>query len=177
MVGRPTNSDPVQARREVVQVNPALNRFPVSRRLSMSPNPETLSSIMTPWMMVAATCAALPFLHAAPGLQTTEWFGGFLPLFIALVIGIAAGIPLTAAARRLSGFTGSWRLAWESLTASSAALCGIIAWGLPVGLMFAVDDFLRSRNWTTLTGVVIWPLAGAAFGLVMRWLGPKSDRS
>jgi hypothetical protein len=144
----------------------------------MSQKPEMLSSIMTPWMMVAVICAALPFLHAARGLQTTEWFSGFLPLFIALIIGIAASVSLTAAARRLCGFTGSWRFSWESLTASSAALSGIIVWGLPIGLMLAVDEFLRSRNWTALIGAVIfWPLAGAAFGLVMRWLAPKSERS
>ena len=143
----------------------------------MSPKPEMLSSIMTPWMMAAVICAALPFLYAAPGLQTTEWFGGFLPLFIALIIGTAAGVSLTAAARRLCGFTGSWRFSWGSLTASSAALAGIIVWGLPVGLMLVVDEFLRSRSWTALIGVVIWPLAGAAFGLVMRWFPPKSERS
>jgi hypothetical protein len=143
----------------------------------MSPKPEMLSSIMTPWMMAAVMCAALPFLHAVPGLQTTEWFGGFLPFFIALIIGIAAGVSLTAAARRICGFTGSWRFSWESLTASSAALSGIIVWGLPIGLMFAVDEFLRSRNWAVLIGTGIWPLAGAAFGLVMRWLGRKSERS
>lgn len=144
----------------------------------MSQKPELLSSIMTPWMMVAATCAALPFLHAARGLQTPEWFGGFLPLFIAIIIGIVAGVSLTAAARRLCGLTGSWRFSWESLTASSAALSGIVVWGLPVGLMLAVDEFLRSRNWTALIGAVIfWPFAGAAFGLVMRSLAPKRERS
>jgi hypothetical protein len=143
----------------------------------MSQKPEMLSSIMTPWIMAAVICAALPFLYAAPGLRTTEWFGGFLPLFIALIIGIAAGVSLTAAARWLCGFTGSWRFSWGSLTASSAALSGIIVWGLPVGLMFAVDDFLRSRNFAGLIGAVTWPLAGAAFGLVMRWLAPKSERS
>ena len=144
----------------------------------MSPKPEEmLSSIMTPWMMAAVICAALPFLYAAPGLQTTEWFGGFLPLFIALIIGIAAGVSLTAAARRLCGLTGSWQFSWDSLTAGSAVLSGIIVWGLPVGLMFAVDDFLRSKNWAALIGAVIWPIAGAAFGLVMRWLARKSQRS
>lgn len=144
----------------------------------MSQKPEMLSSIMTPWMMVAVICATLPFLHGARGLQTTEWFGGFLPLLIALIIGIAAGISLTAAARRLCGFAGSWRFSWESLTASSAALSGIFVWGLPVGLILTVDEFLRSRNWTALIGAVIfWPLAGAAFGLVMRWLAPKVERS
>ena len=91
----------------------------------MSPKPEeVLSSIMTPWMMAAVICAALPFLYAAPGLQTTEWFGGSLPLFIALLIGMAVGVSLTAAARRLCGLTGSWRLYWDSLTASAAALTG-----------------------------------------------------
>jgi hypothetical protein len=43
--------------------------------------------------------------------------------------------------------------------------------------MFAVDDFVRSRNWAGLIGAVIWPVAGAAFGLVMRWLARKSQRS
>jgi hypothetical protein len=143
----------------------------------MSQKPEMLSSILTPWMMAAAICAALPFLHAAPGLQTTEWFGGFLPLFLALVIGIAAGVSLTAAARRLCGLTGSWRFPWESLTASSAALSGIIVWGLPLGLMLAVDEFLRSRSWSALINLVILPLAGVAFGLMMRWLAPKTERS
>jgi len=144
----------------------------------MSPKPEEmLSSIMTPWMMAAVICAALPFLYAAPGLQATEWFGGALPLFIALGIGMAAGILLTAAARRLCGLTGSWQFSWDSLTASSAALSGIIVWGLPVGLMFAVDDLLRSRNWAALIGAVIWPLAGAAFGLMMRWLAGKRQRA
>jgi hypothetical protein len=137
-----------------------------------------LSSIMTPWIMAAVICAALPFLHAARGLQTTEWFGGFLPLFIALIIGIAAGVSLTAAARRLCGFTGSWRFSWESLTASSAALSGLIVWGLPIGLMLTVDEFLRSKNWAALIpGAVYWPLTGVAFGLVMRWLARKSERS
>jgi hypothetical protein len=143
--------------------------------MSLKPE-EMLSSIMTSWIMAAVICAALPFLYAAPSLQTKEWFGGFLPLFIALIIGVVAGISLTAAARRLCGLTGSWRFSWDSLTASSAALSGIIVWGLPVGLMFAVDDFVRSRNWSALIGAVIWPLAGAAFGLVMRWLGRKSQR-
>jgi uncharacterized BrkB/YihY/UPF0761 family membrane protein len=143
----------------------------------MSPKPEMLSSIMTPWMMAAVMCAALPFLHAAPGLQMTEWFGGFLPLIIALITGISGGIALTAVARWLSGFTGSWRLSWESLTASSAVLCGIISWGLPIGLIFVVDEFLRSRSWGALIGAVIWPIAGAAFGLVMRWSAAKAERS
>src|SRR5262245_34115462 len=148
------------------------------RSCSMSQKPEMLSSIMTPWMMAAVTCAALPFLHGARGLQTTEWFGGFLPLFIALIIGIAAGVPLTAIARRLCGFAGSWRFPWESLTASSAVLSGIIVWGLPIGLMFAVDEFLRSKNWAALIPMtVIWPLVGAAFGLIMRWLARKNERS
>jgi hypothetical protein len=112
---------------------------------------------MTPWMMAAVICAALPFLHAARGLQTTEWFGGFLPLFIALIIGIAAGVSLTRLQR-------SWRFSWESLTASSAALSGIIVWGLPIGLMLVVDEFLRSRNWAALVpAAVFWPLAGAAY--------------
>jgi hypothetical protein len=143
----------------------------------MSQKPEMLSSIMTPWMMAAAICAALPFLHAAPGLQTTEWFGGYLPLFTALIIGIAAAVSLTAAARRLCGFAGSWRFPWESLTPSSAALSGIIAWGLPLGLMFAVDEFLRSRSWSALINLVVLPLVGIAFGLMMRWFPAKSERS
>jgi hypothetical protein len=49
-------------------------------------------------------------------LHTKEWFGGFLPLFIALIIGVVTGISLTAAARRLCGLTGSWRFSWDSLT-------------------------------------------------------------
>lgn len=144
----------------------------------MSQKSEMLSSVMTPWMIVAVTCASLPFLHAVRSLQTTEWLGGSLPLFIATVIGIAAGISLTAAARRLCGFSGSWRFSWQSLTPSAAALSGIFVWGLPIGLTLAVDEFLRSKSWTALIGAVIfWPLAGVVFGLMMRWLAPKTERS
>ncbi len=55
---------------------------------------EMLWSILTPWIMAATICAALPFLRAAQSLQTA--LDGFLPLIIALVIGIAAGVGVTS---------------------------------------------------------------------------------
>jgi hypothetical protein len=40
------------------------------------------------------------------------------------------------------------------------------------------DDFLRSRSWlVVIPGAVIWPLAGAAFGLVMRWFALRRERA
>ena len=141
----------------------------------MHPQPGMLSSIMTAWMLAAISCAALPFLHAVRDLRSA---GGFLPLFIALIIGLVAAVPLSVAARRLCGFDTAGRFSWTSLTAGSAALSGIIGWGLPVGLMFALDEFLRSRNWfVVVPNAIIWPLTGAGFGLVMRWLAQRRERA
>jgi hypothetical protein len=143
----------------------------------MRPKPEMLSATTTVWMLAAIACAALPFLHAVPALQTAGAFGGFMALLGALIIGLAAAVPLSVVARRLCGFESSTPFSWGSLTPGYAALSGIIGWGLPVGLILALDDFLRSRSWlVVIPGAVIWPLAGAAFGLVMRWLALRRER-
>jgi hypothetical protein len=131
---------------------------------------EMLSSILTTWIMTAVICAALPFLRAAQSVQTA--LDGFLPLLIALAIGIVAGVALTSLTRRLCGLEGSWRFDWERMTAGSAALAGIIVWGLPLGLVFAVDDFLSAASWSALIDLLIWPAMGAVFGPAMRWLTP-----
>ena len=129
-----------------------------------------LWSILTTWIVTAVICAALPFLRAAQSLQTA--LDGFLPLIMALVIGLSAGVVLTSLARRLCGIEGSWQLDWGQMTAGSAALAGIIVWGLPLGLVFAVDDFLRAASWSALIDLLIWPAMGAVFGPAMRWLTP-----
>ena len=144
----------------------------------MRAKPEMLSAITMVWMLAAVACAALLFLHAVPALQSAGAFGGFLSLLIAFILGFAAAIPLSVAARRLCGLESPIAVTWGSLTPGSAALSGIIAWGLPVGLMFALDEFLRSRNWlVVIPNAVIWPLAGAAFGLVMRWFAVRGERA
>jgi hypothetical protein len=144
----------------------------------MRAKPEMLLAITMVWMLAAVACAALPFLHAVPALQSEGVFGGFSSLLIALILGLAAAIPLSVAARRLCGLDSPIAMSWGSLTAGSAAVAGIIAWGLPVGLLLALDEFLRSKNlFVVIPNAVIWPLAGAAFGLVMRWFAPRRERA
>jgi hypothetical protein len=103
---------------------------------------------MAVWIFVAVSCAALPFLHAVPAL-TRGSSGDLWPLLLAVLIGLVACIALSAI----------------------AAAFGLASWGVPVGLLFTVDNYLRSKSFSVLTSsAVIWPLAGLAFGLVMRWM-------
>lgn len=124
---------------------------------------------LSTWMYAATSCAVLPFLHALPQLKS---IGSMAPLVAALVVGALAGIPLSILVRRLSGVDSprSEANAWATLTAGEAALFGIITWGLPVGLMFVVNEFLQSSNpFVAVPGFIIWPASGTMFGLIARW--------
>jgi len=49
-------------------------------------------------------------------------------------------------------------------------LYGIITWGVPLGLMFVVNDFLASSDlFVVVPELIIWPATGIAFGLMLRW--------
>jgi hypothetical protein len=135
----------------------------------MSQKPSMLFACLAVWMYAAVACAALPFLYALPQLKS---LGVMAPMIAALMIGVVAGLPLSSAARRLSGF-GSLKgekNVWAALTAREAVLYGIIAWGVPLGLMFAVDDFLASSDMLeAVPNLIVWPVTGIAFGLMLRW--------
>lgn len=138
----------------------------------MQPKSEMLSATLTTWMFAALSCAALPFLHAVPSLQTA---GQFVPLIVALVIGAAVSVPLSLAARRLFDLGSPVKNAWGSLTPREAALSGVLCWGVPVGLVLVLNEFLGSSDlFVAIPGLVIWPLAGIAFGLAMRWMARRN---
>jgi hypothetical protein len=92
-------------------------------------------------MYAAISCAALPSLNALSNLKSV---GSFAPLFAALIVGALVGVPLSIAVHRLCGLSSSKNETnvWGILTAREAALFGIISWGVPVGLMFIVNEFL-----------------------------------
>jgi hypothetical protein len=124
---------------------------------------------MAVWIFVAVSCAALPFLHAVPAL-TRGSSGDLWPLLLAVLIGLVACIALSVINRQVLGAEPPSPDIWASLSPGAAALFGLASWGVPVGLLFTVDNFLRSKSFSVLTSsAVIWPLAGLAFGLVMRW--------
>jgi len=133
----------------------------------MSQKPSMLVACLGIWMYAAVSCAALPFLHALPQLKS---IGPMAPLIAALVIGALVGVPLSIAVRRLSGFSAPEKNVWAMLTAREAVFFGIIAWGVPLGLMFVVNDFLATSDmFVAVPHLVIWPLTGIAFGLLARW--------
>jgi hypothetical protein len=139
----------------------------------MRPKPEMLVAIATTWMIAAVACAAMPFLYAVPRLQAA---GQFAPLLVALLLGLAVGGLFGSAAYRLCDLGPSTKQAktnaWGSLTFGSAAFLGIIGWGAPVGLIYAVSEFLKSSDpFVVIPVLIIWPLGGMAFGLMMRWFG------
>jgi len=130
----------------------------------MSQKPNMLIACLGIWMYAAVSCAALPFLHALPQLKS---IGPMAPLIAALIIGALVGVPLSIVVRRLSGFSSprSEKNVWAALTAREAVLYGIITWGVPLGLMFVVNDFLASSD----PELIIWPATGIVFGLMLRW--------
>lgn len=138
----------------------------------MHPKSEMLSAIATTWMLAALSCAALPFLHAAPRLQAA---GQMVPLLVALVIGAAVAVPLTLAVRRLCDLGSTTKNSWGLFSPRQAAFLGVVGWGIPVGLIFSLNEFLQSSDWfVAIPGLIIFPLAGIAFGLAMRWLVRRS---
>ncbi len=135
----------------------------------MSQKPSILIACLGIWMYAAVTCAALPFLHALPQLKS---IGSMAPLIAALVLGALVGVPLSIVVRRMSGFSSprTDKNVWAALTALEAALYGIIAWGMPLGLMFIVNDFLGSPDiFAAVPELIIWLATGIAFGLMLRW--------
>lgn len=140
----------------------------------MQKKPSMLIACLGSWMYAAVSCAALPFLHAAPELKS---IGPMAPLFAALAIGALTGIPLSIAVRRLSGFDAPEKNAWAALTAREAVAFGVISWGMPLALMFVVNDFFDdARPSTLVSGAIVWPVSGIAFGLLARWLALRRQR-
>jgi hypothetical protein len=135
----------------------------------MPPKSSMLVACLGIWMYAAVSCAALPFLYAVPQLKS---MGPMAPLIAALVIGALVGVPLSIVVRRLSGFSSpsSEKNIWATLTAREAMIYGIISWGVPLGLMFVVNDFLATSDPSVaVPQLIIWPVTGIAFGLMLRW--------
>lgn len=140
----------------------------------MHPKSEMLSAVTTLWILAALSCTALPFLHAVPWLREAS---PFAPLIAALAVGFAVGLPVSFAVRRLCG-VGSPRVSWGLLAPREAALFGIFTWGVPFGLIFVLNEFLGSSDlFVAIPGIVLWPLAGIAFGLTMRWFSQRASAS
>jgi hypothetical protein len=133
---------------------------------------DMFAAITTTWMLAAVTCAALPFLHAVPQLQA---FGQLAILLTALGIGVAVAVPLSLAARHLCDLGAHTKNSWALFAPREAAFLGIIGWGVPVGLIFALQEFLASSNVVVvIPSLVIWPVGGVAFGLLMQWFGRRA---
>jgi hypothetical protein len=143
----------------------------------MSPKSTMLVVCLSTWMYAAISCAALPILHALPTLKS---IGSFVPLFAALVAGALIGVPMSITVHRLCGLSSSKseKNVWGDLTTREAAIFGIVCWGVPVGLMFVVHEFLQSSDpFVAVSGFIIWPASGVAFGLIMRWLARRRSGS
>ena len=139
----------------------------------MPPKSSLLVATLSAWMYAAISCAALPFLYVVPQLKA---MGGMAPLIAALVVGALVAIPLSIFVRRMSGFSAPEKNVWAMLTAREAAIFGVVSWGIPVGLMFMVNEFLeRSDPFAVVPALVIWPVGGVAFGLLTRWLAQRRD--
>lgn len=138
----------------------------------MHPKSDIILAALAIWMIAAVSCAAMPVLHAVPSLQAA---GTHAPLLAALALGLAVGVPLSLAARRLGDLAPPTKTSWALFEPAQAALFGVIGWGLPVGLIFVTNEFLRSSEpWGVVPGLVLWPLAGIAFGLWTRWLARRA---
>ncbi len=49
---------------------------------------------------------------------------------------------------------------------------------MPVGLMFAVNEFLEySSPFAIVSAIIIWPVSGIAFGLLARWQAQRRGGS
>jgi len=141
----------------------------------MSLKSNMLVASLSIWMYAAVMCAALPFLYAVPQLKTV---GSMAPLIAALIVGALVSVPLSIAVHRMSGFDAPKGNVWAMLTAREAVFFGIMCWGLPLGLMFALNEFLETSNpFTVVTSVIVWPASGIAFGLLARWLGRRRGAS
>lgn len=138
----------------------------------MHPKSDIVLAALAIWMVAAVSCAAMPVLHAVSSLKEA---GTHAPLLAALALGLAVGVPLTLAVRRLGDLGSPTKTSWALFEPAEAALFGVIAWGLPVGLIFVSNEFQQSSElWTVIPGLVLWPLAGVAFGLWTRWLARRA---
>jgi len=128
-------------------------------------------SILAGWALAAVACAALPFLRGWPWLRG---LGDMGPLLTAIILGGIVSAAVTLLARRLAGsYTASQNL-YAVMDRNSAALLGVLGWGIPVGLMFSLQIFLETGEWlTVLPNILLWLLGGAAFGLLMRWMATR----
>jgi len=141
----------------------------------MSQKSSMLIACLGIWMYAAVSCAALPFLHALPQLNSID---PMAPLIASLIIGALVGVPLSIAVRRLSGFSAPKKNAWAMLTAREAVFFGIVCWGLPLGLMFILNEFLEYSNpFAVVSGAIVWPVTGVAFGLLARWQAQRRSGS
>lgn len=145
----------------------------------MRARPEFLTVVTTGWVFSAVSSAALPFLHSIPALKGGPVFGLSGALFVALLIGVATAVPIGVTVRRICGVAQPKNDLWGSLAPKTAALFGVLSWGIPVGLILALEEFLSSTAYafpTLIVHAIIWPVAGSAFGLLMRWAGIRRMR-
>lgn len=120
------------------------------------------------WIFAALSIALLPVANAVPVLKSA---GGSVPVIAALSVGALIGVPLAVLMRRLCGFEAPDKNVWGVLSKREAKIFGVISWGLPVGLIFVLNEFLQSRDpFAIVPALIIWPITGMAFGAMMRWL-------
>ena len=129
----------------------------------------TMFSALAPiWIITAIVCATLPIFHSVLGSEPMR------ALVAALVLGGVVGLILVLAARRLLGTGKATGDGWGSLAPGLAAAFGVFTWGLPVGLIMGLDQFLpRSNLAGFVINLVIMSLGGALFGLTMRWFAVR----
>lgn len=133
-----------------------------------------LLALIYAWTLALVASTALPLTHSLMFLQE---LGGFAPFFAALIVGIAAALLAVIAARRLFGMNAPTGNFWAAFSRSSAALLGILGYGLPVGLLVTLEMFLQYGNPATfISGIVVWLLGGITFGLLMRWQATRGKR-
>jgi len=144
---------------------------------------DLLVSSLSAWILAAVSCTALPLLRAVPQLQKAD---PFYVLIGALLIGVLISVPLAFVMRRLClGSTpeNAWMLsppkgAWGLLTPREGALFGVLAWGLPVGLIFVMDKFLESSNLIAVfPGLLVWAVCGLVLGYVRQRTSARSSGS
>lgn len=129
----------------------------------MHPKINILIATLATWIFAAVSCTTLTFLR-----QVYE-FGEFWALFVALITGLAVSFALTSLIRRMCLDTPRTN-EWASLGTREAALLGVVSWGLPLGLLFTLNQGLNaSGSLMLLIFAVYWPLLGLAFGIMMRW--------
>ena len=137
----------------------------------MADRHDVYPSILAGWAIAAAACTALPYLRAWPWLMG---FGDMGPLFAAILIGSVVSVAVTMLARRLAGADMPSGNLYAVMDRRSAALLGLLQWGIPVGLIFSLQIVLESGAWiTVLPNIVLWLLGGLAFGLLMRFLATR----